>query len=397
MGRHKTVRDASDVELGARLRALRKERGLTLVRLAEATGLSNPFLSQIERGKARPSLTSLAAIAGALDCPVSDLLGPPSEAAEPSLVRGRDLTPVPFGSGTAALRYTRPGRTISARVLEGAMGWSDDLAHPGRELMYVIAGTFTIEIAGTRHRLRPGDAIRFPGQVTHRERLSPGTRVLNLVAERTMTEPGEDDYAHRLASANPGVALVLSPDSDLPQRIGPRLHRFRHERGLTLQQLAALTGLSQPFLSQVERGRAHLSVESQKRVAAALGISPIDLWVQHGRGEVSVSRGARAPVHLLTDDPAQDAHARRLADSGPVFRLTDVFGGTTDYGVDETAEGWEAMIFVLSGEVQARVAGREYTLGGGDALTFDGVLPHAVRRHGPSDTRWLSILALATV
>jgi transcriptional regulator with XRE-family HTH domain len=395
MGRHKVVRDESDVEFGARLRALRKERGLTLVRLAEASGLSNPFLSQIERGRARPSLASLAAIAAALDCPVAELLGPPTELAEPSLVRGRDVARVAFApGGSVARRYSVPGRTISARVIEGAMGWTDDLAHPGRELMYVIAGTLTIEVAGRRYRLRAGDAIRFPGQVTHRERTTAGTRVLNLVAEKLMTEAGEDDYAHRLATANPGVATTLSADA--PGQIGPRLRYLRHGRDLTLQQLATLTGLSEPFLGQVERGRAQLSVESQKLVAAALHISPVDLWVQHGRGGVYVARGARAPVHLLTDDPAQAAHARRLASSGPVFRLSDVFGGPLDYGADETAEGWEVMLFVLAGGVQARVAGYEYTLGGGDALAFDGVLPHAVRRHGPSDTRWLSILALAT-
>ncbi|MGZ4200137.1 MAG: helix-turn-helix domain-containing protein [Thermoleophilia bacterium] len=393
MGRHKIVRDKSDLEFGARLRSLRRERGLTLVRLAKASGLSNPFLSQIERGKARPSLASLAAIAAALECPVAELLGAP-EPAKPVQVRGRDLRRVGFGAGATARRYSVPGRTISTRVIEGAMDWTDELAHPGRELMYVIAGTLTMEVAGRRYRLRAGDAIRFPGPVTHRERTSPGTAILNLVAEKLMTGPGGDDYAHRLASANPEVAASLT--AGLPEQIGPRLRFYRRERGLTLQQLASLTGLSEPFLSQVERGRAQLSVESQKAAAAALNIAPVDLWVQHGRGDVYVSRGARAPVHLLTDDPTQAAHARRLASSGPVFRLSDIFGGPPDYGADETAEGWEVMLFVLAGGVQAHVAGREYTLDGGDALSFDGALPYAVRRHGPTDTRWLSILALAT-
>lgn len=51
--------DAAGQRLGARIRELRQARGLTLVRLAAATELSHPFLSQLERGLAQPSLASL--------------------------------------------------------------------------------------------------------------------------------------------------------------------------------------------------------------------------------------------------------------------------------------------------------------------------------------------------
>ena len=396
MGRQKVLRDESDVEFGARLRALRRERGLTLVRLAAACGLSHPFLSQIERGKARPSLGSMSALAKALDCPVSQLLGPPSHPAEPSLVRWRDAErSEAFPGGPAAHRLSAPGGTISARVIEGVVGWTDELAHEGRELVYVIDGTLDIEVGQKRYRLTPGDAIRFPAPLPHREKAAAGSRLLNLVAEKTLTATG-GDYEHRLAVANPGVVSTLT--ADLPGQIGPRLRHFRHERGLTLEELAAATGLSHPFLSQVERGRAHLSVESQKRVAAALGIAPVDLWVQHGRGDILVARGARAHVDLLTDDPTRAAHARRLATSGPVFRLSDVFGGLTEYGAtDETAEGWEVMLHVLRGSIEARVSGREYRLDQGDTLAFDGARPYSVRLGDGDDTRWLHILALATI
>jgi len=59
--------------LGARVRELRHDRGMTLKGLGREAGLSHPFLSQLERGLARPSVASVGRIARALDVPVSTL------------------------------------------------------------------------------------------------------------------------------------------------------------------------------------------------------------------------------------------------------------------------------------------------------------------------------------
>jgi transcriptional regulator with XRE-family HTH domain len=55
------------VRLGSAIRARRHQRGMTLVEVAASAGLSHPFLSQLERGLARPSMRSLTAIAATLD------------------------------------------------------------------------------------------------------------------------------------------------------------------------------------------------------------------------------------------------------------------------------------------------------------------------------------------
>ena len=52
--------------LGRYIRGVRRSRALTLVQLAALAELSHPFLSQLERGRARPSMTSLEKIARAL-------------------------------------------------------------------------------------------------------------------------------------------------------------------------------------------------------------------------------------------------------------------------------------------------------------------------------------------
>lgn len=60
--------------LGALLRAERLARGLSLRDLAERTGVSNAYLSELERGRHEPSLSILRAIASALETPLGPML-----------------------------------------------------------------------------------------------------------------------------------------------------------------------------------------------------------------------------------------------------------------------------------------------------------------------------------
>src|SRR3954452_16139744 len=64
-------------DLGAQVRALRHERGLTLKDLGRLAGLSHPFLSQVERGLARPSVGSVERVAAALDVSLAQLWAQP--------------------------------------------------------------------------------------------------------------------------------------------------------------------------------------------------------------------------------------------------------------------------------------------------------------------------------
>jgi transcriptional regulator with XRE-family HTH domain len=165
--------------LGARVRELRRDRGLTLKALGRDAGLSHPFLSQLERGLARPSVTSVERIARALDVPVSMLwIGPREEtvrivrAADGSLISHRD----PDAPG--GIRELSPERA-SVRVREwrgGSRSWSDEGdTTTGEVMVYVVRGAIEVDIDGTIHALRQGDSLFFDGTMRHRLRRSGGT------------------------------------------------------------------------------------------------------------------------------------------------------------------------------------------------------------------------------
>src|SRR5918995_456358 len=61
-------------KLGQEVRKLRQQRGITLKRLAQLSGLSDRFLIEVEKGNANPSITSLVNLADALQTSLTDLL-----------------------------------------------------------------------------------------------------------------------------------------------------------------------------------------------------------------------------------------------------------------------------------------------------------------------------------
>jgi transcriptional regulator with XRE-family HTH domain len=151
--------------LGARVRELRHERGLTLKALGRSAGLSHPFLSQLERGLARPSVGSVERIATALNVPVGALWsGPRLETAE--IVRAGDKSQ----DGARELWSDPTGM----RVREWSGGdrtWPDEAeTTSGEVLVYVVRGSIEVQLDGSTHVLDAGDAMKFDGAVQHRVR-----------------------------------------------------------------------------------------------------------------------------------------------------------------------------------------------------------------------------------
>ena len=161
--------------LGARVRELRHERGMTLKGLGHRAGLSHPFLSQLARGLARPSVGSVERIATALDVPVGALwIAPRPELAE--VVRSSEGTTTPHDEGAPGGVRELWANGAGLRVREwtgGARTWPDEpAAMSGEVVLYVVRGAIEADLDGTVHGLEAGDALKFDGGVRHRVRRS---------------------------------------------------------------------------------------------------------------------------------------------------------------------------------------------------------------------------------
>ncbi|MBT2498127.1 helix-turn-helix domain-containing protein [Agromyces sp. ISL-38] len=192
-GRGSAETDAAALRLGAHIRRLRRSRGDTLVQLAELTDLSHPFLSQLERGLAQPSLSSLRRIAVALDTSPIELVAAAEDTAdsapEPPMVevrRAGDAVPdgPGFAEGTARMlaHSDRPFHPLEYEGRNGAPG--DYYVHAEDEFLYVTAGQVMVDLDGEIMMLDTGDAIYYAGGVRHRWWSEAGTFRLVVVKER---------------------------------------------------------------------------------------------------------------------------------------------------------------------------------------------------------------------
>ncbi|WP_433548451.1 helix-turn-helix domain-containing protein [Streptomyces sp. CA-294286] len=175
--------DKAIVRVGTAVRRRRRALGLTLAVVAERSGLSVPFLSQIENERARPSMRSLQRVADALETTAAQLLAAADSALSVDLVRAGEDPGLEPGAGVRPL--VRGHHQLHALEFTGMQDAGREYQHRNDELMYVADGAVEVEAEGRAYRLSKGDALHLSGGVRHRWRATePGTRlVVVAVAE----------------------------------------------------------------------------------------------------------------------------------------------------------------------------------------------------------------------
>jgi transcriptional regulator with XRE-family HTH domain len=218
----------ADERLGGVVRARRHALGRTLVEVAGASGLSHSFLSQLERGRARPSMRSLYLIAQALGTTQQALLAaatPPSTSpVGPGVTTG--LSPaLTVQAGSARLLSHVEGGADVTEFLNVPETFEGYFAHGRHELVYVVSGRLEVELAAadphegsddahpetapttTLYTLEPRQSIGYPGSVRHRHRRVGTDECVVLVVhsgpEDLAGEAHLHDDDHGPASADP--------------------------------------------------------------------------------------------------------------------------------------------------------------------------------------------------
>ena len=174
--------------------------------------------------------------------------------------------------------------------------------------------------------------------------------------------------------------------------LGARVRALRQERGLTLKELGRAAALSPPFLSQLERGLARPSVSSVERIARALDVRVGTLWAEAApRGpELVRSDGGVHERHF--DDTAPGA-LRTLLSNGRPMIVREWTGGSRRWPEERSVETGEVLLYVARGSLEVDLDGVVHALAEGDALLFDGGVPHRLRRTGGVATRALRVAA----
>ncbi|MGW4201887.1 helix-turn-helix domain-containing protein [Streptomyces sp. NPDC004726] len=160
---------ALPVRVGARLRACRKDQGLTIEQVAAATGLTRGFLSRVERDETSPSVATLVTLCQVLSLPVGSLF----EDADTEVVRLDDATHINMGGRGVVDRLITPRAQSKVQVLRsrlepGANG-GDELytINCDVEVLHVVSGDVSVLFTGRTERLAAGDTLTFSGREPH--------------------------------------------------------------------------------------------------------------------------------------------------------------------------------------------------------------------------------------
>jgi transcriptional regulator with XRE-family HTH domain len=155
-------------------------------------------------------------------------------------------------------------------------------------------------------------------------------------------------------------------------RLGGRVRELRRRRGLTLEELAGLSGVSRAMISKLERGEKNPTLVVAARLAEGLGVTLSQLAGMEERREVVVLPRER---RMVMRDP-QTGFERQLLSPNFVgrsveFIRNEIPENSTSGEFPPHRRGVEEHIVVERGSLRATVGGEEYLLREGDALYFE--------------------------
>jgi transcriptional regulator with XRE-family HTH domain len=167
--------------------------------------------------------------------------------------------------------------------------------------------------------------------------------------------------------------------------VGDNLRRIRLRRGLSLERLAGMSGVSRAMLSQIELGNSAPTINVLWKIASALGVLFSALVSDRGRGGSAVLRAERSKELA---GPGGAFRSRALFPfDGP--RRVEFYEMRLAPGCVEEAgghpPGTTENLVVNQGAVEVEVTGERLALGPGDALLFEADFPHVYRNAGSGE------------
>jgi transcriptional regulator with XRE-family HTH domain len=180
------------------------------------------------------------------------------------------------------------------------------------------------------------------------------------------------------------------PDEDV-QRLGAYIKARRLELELSLRDLAATTGLSATFLSNLERGVANPTLDSLRKVSNALTI-PL-LFMANVPQETSpvVRYNERRHLNLLNGQIRYEILTPKLTKKMVLFEAC-IMAEDGNIVVGPLAEPTEECLVMLSGRINIRLNDQNYELEAGDSIYFDGGSLESIIALGDTEARYISAI-----
>ena len=206
------------------------------------------------------------------------------------------------------------------------------------------------------------------------------------------TETPAPPAATATAASNagpPGEATDLAPV------VGGNLRRLRTRRGLSLERLAQISGVSRAMLGQIELGQSAPTINVLWKIARALEVTFSALISARTQSGALVLRSAESKI-LTSKDRSFSSRALFPFDEPrrvEFYELRLSVGGVED--ADAHAPGTSENLVVTQGTVEIDVAGETHRLNTGDSITFEADAVHAYRSTGKTEAVMYLVMTYA--
>lgn len=165
--------------IGQMLRARRNAIGKTMKQVAAEAGLTEGFISQIERGISTPSLISLYKVATALETSVDTFLSQPPAHVHSMVSHAGERHGYNVETKERVYEIIErgfPGAALNGCITLMPAGYASELTtHEGEDFLYLIEGEMLYEVDGKEYLLKAGDTLHFPSSRPHRaHNVGPG-------------------------------------------------------------------------------------------------------------------------------------------------------------------------------------------------------------------------------
>jgi XRE family transcriptional regulator, regulator of sulfur utilization len=176
--------------VGAWIRRLRTDQGLTLRKLATRTHFSPSFISQVENGVVSPSIASMEKIATVLGVTLGEFFAAAAQGDPALVVRAGSGLRMSSGWSQATIAALAPmsGHRLEPMLITlepGGRSAKHPVVHPREEFGYVLAGEVALTLGPEEHALAAGDAVTLrPGELRRWENRGRATARVLIVASR---------------------------------------------------------------------------------------------------------------------------------------------------------------------------------------------------------------------
>jgi transcriptional regulator with XRE-family HTH domain len=174
------------------------------------------------------------------------------------------------------------------------------------------------------------------------------------------------------------------------QLIGQKIRKRRDDFQLSLRDMAARTGLTASFISQVERGIANPSLNSLRKIAECLEVPLLFFLTDDSKKSPVVRRNSRPRLDL---DNLSVIYEMIVPD---LSHKMEAFVGTVECGTGNVVRSLkvptEEIILVLSGALKISLQDGEYILNQGDSIYFEGAQLVSLSCASNEKAEWVSII-----